>query len=514
MPKLSLFAGAALVAVMLAAAPQISVAKSKEAAGAKASDLAVFRALLDQGYEKARKGDFAGAAESVQSAVDSPAFPQMDADARFSTLYLLAMTELYSDQAQKAYDHMVEASRLSPDSRDGDYWLLLCDITLALDKDEEATDALTTVATTYPDALKGSSSDLVYRVTNAADRLKDDNMRYQRLLIALRAANWTPENPFWTAEDLWFDLFSIYAGKGDEARARELLAGFTEPGSIMKLQVEKRYAAFAPADTDAYPKALDHALETTRALAAAHPDRIQGPVAMAEQLMEINRLPEALKILDDALAKIDAAPKDKPAFTDLDDYLNWTYDQQSRVLRLMGHGDDAVAALRKGRDTGSDGQVSQRINLADLLGELGRPQDALAEVKDMTEEGSSPYGIMSAEEARVCAYAQTSDKTGLDKSLTYMRAHADDGQAPLQSALLCVNDLDGLAKSIIAQLDDPDQRSIALSDLQTYLPEPALSVWAKTLQARRAELLARADLKAAIARYGVIRSYPIFRGDH
>lgn len=517
MPKLSLFAGAALVAVMLAAAPQVSVAKAKETVGAKPGDIALFRALLSQGYQKFEADDYAGAAESLQAAVNNPAFPFLGEKTRYSTLYFLALSENYSDQAEKGYGHLIEAGKVTPDQRDGYYWLVLCSITLKLKKNEEAVDAFTVVATTYPETLAKRGADYAYRVARAAKTLKDDNVRYQRLLLAMRAANYKPDNPFSSAEWVWLDLFKIYADKGDEAHARELLAGFTELSSVMELQIDRRYTAYAPADPNAYKTALDREIAAGRALAAAHPDLIEGAQSLASRLANTNQLPEALKVLDDALARADAAPKDKPAFSDLDEYLAWTLDQRSHVLRLMGRNDDAVAAMKKARDAAlavDSDTISQKINLGGLYVDLGRAQDALSEVKDIDMKFSSTYGVMAAEEVRACAYAQSGDKANLEKSLAYMREHADDGYEAVYSALLCANDIDGLVKMTLTRLEDTEKRIDALSGLQIYLPEPNATPWQKTLEARRAQVEARPEIKAAIAKYGFVRSYPIFRGGH
>ena len=69
---------------------------------------------------------------------------------------------------------------------------------------------------------------------------------------------------------------------------------------------------------------------------------------------------------------------------------------------------------------------------------------------------------MAAEEVRACAYAQLNDQSSLAKSLDYIRSHATDGYGPTRSALLCANDLDGLAAITIARLDDPLLRNDTL----------------------------------------------------
>ncbi|MBP2158392.1 MULTISPECIES: hypothetical protein [Asticcacaulis] len=503
----------AIAAVLTGAPGQALAAKKPDPTAVKPSELSVINAILRQGRAKAEKGDWAGAKESYQSVIDNPVFPRLAPEMRHFAYYVLAAAELYNDEAEAAYTHMVAAAEAAPKKMDGSDWLFFANVAFEAGKSEAAGDAAVRAVTEFPDEVKKADSWRVFSLANRFDDIRDDRVRYQKFLEGLRGINYVPEAAFTTAETLWFDLFTIYADRGDDAKAQGLADGLTESFTVVRRQTDKRYQRFVPAGDDAYVKALEGDIAVARSLMTRHPAKMEGVQSLAETLKNANRLPEALKLADEALAKVDAAPKDKPAFEDLKDYHAWTLGTRSDILMLMGRHDDALAAQTRARDvavTADQDTVSHRINLGGVLNDLGRPADALAEVKEVDSKKTSKYGVMAAEEVRACAHAQRGDKAALATSLDYMRTHADDGENVLQSALLCANEMDEAAKRLIARLDDPLKRGPALARVQTYLPKLQPTAWQKTVDGRLAALIARPDVQAAVVKYGVIRRYPVF----
>jgi tetratricopeptide (TPR) repeat protein len=509
-----LCAGVAIAAVLTCAPGVALAAKKPDPEQIKASELSVINAILRQGRQKAEKGDWAGAKDSYQSVLSNPSFPKLSAEMRHFVYYVLAMAEFYNDEYEPAYIHMVAAAEVAPKEMDASSWIFYARLAAKAGKTAAAGTAAVRAVTDFPDELKNIESWRIFSLASDLEEIKDDRVTYQKYLEALRAAQYVPKDDFSTSESLWFDLFAIYADRGEDAKAQVVADELTEPYTIARRQFDKRYVRFAPKAEDAYAKALAADIADAQAMVAKHPAKIEGIQSLANKLMNNNRLPEALKVIDEALAKADAAPKDKPAFEDVKEYHAWSLSTRASILQLMGRNDDALAAQTKARDiavAADEDTVSHRVNLGGLLNELGKPANALTEVKDVFDDKtSSDYGVMAAEEVRACAHAQLGDKAGLAKSLEFMRAHTDNGETALQSALLCANEMDEAARRLIARLDDPLKRGPALLTLQTYLPRPQPSAWQKMTTSRFAALLARPDVQAAIAKYGSVRNYPVF----
>ncbi|MDC7685145.1 hypothetical protein PQU92_17820 [Asticcacaulis sp. BYS171W] len=475
------------------------------------TDFASLTRLMTQASEQLDKGDTEGAADTLLAVIRHPRFADLPPDGHYATFAALALTLYANGQTQEAYDRMKQAGLAAPALRDADYWFGMADICSELNREEEALDAIIIVAQKWPEPFRALESEYVFSLLTRAKALDDGGARRLKLLEAMYAGKYVPENPFMLAEGLWFDLFDIYVNKGETEKAAALARTFVEFSSLVRIRIDHRYAAFRAAAPLDLSGAVAQSVQRARARTEAHPDLIEGVNFYALELLDANRPAEALKVIDAALKKAQGA---KPPFTDLDEHLNWALDARNSILGKLGRWKEAEAAQVKARDhalaKGED-IVSQKINLGGFYYLQGKPDLALEEVAGVDLTQTSPYGIMAAEEVRACAYAQKGEPDKLKASLDFMKGQAKDGYGPLRSALLCANDQDALAALIVAKLDDPDTRADTLIDVQTYLPEPAPTPIMAELDARRAHVIARPDVQAAVAKYGIILSLPTFR---
>ena len=508
MRKLPLKLAAALLITFTVAGA--AFASPPQAASALSeSDKAAMQVITNQGMAKMRANDSKGAVTEFRTVTDNPKFAQLDGKMRYSILTLLVMAEWNTGDLKAAQTHLDQAGVAAPEKRDLTYWEYALSIGYRLNTPDAVADAVTALATDYPDHLNdGDDRYFLAAVSMAGQR---GGAHFQAALEALQTAGYHPSDPFNNVEYMKMDLVELYVDGGRTADAKALAASLTQPNSILALQADKRFAGFVSPDPARYVQARADAVTAAQNELAGHPDRIEGVNILAMALLDDDRPEDALKVIDTALAKVAAGKPEKPAYSDLDDYLRWVRDARKNALKTLGRWDEAVAAQIKARDAAKTDLVSQRINLADLYVELGRPADALAEVKMVNGTNTSPYGAMAAENARACAYAEQGDKASLTASLAILKTHADAGYGPLIDALRCAGDVDSLAKMDLQRLDDPGQRVAALMELQRWRPEPNMTDWDRKMAQVNDQVAARPEVRAAAEKYGIINTYPMTR---
>jgi len=440
---------------------------------------------------------------------------------RFVVYFLLAVCEQHDGNAEVAYADMVRAGEAEPIARDRAYWQNLALIAAIINKDDVAAEALLNTITSDPAQASDIDVHLIQQVLLDTRKSDDGGVRRQALLQALWQVRYMPKDvmDIDSMQNFWFQLFEIHADNGENKEAREVLASLDQPWLIIGLQADNRYRSFSDGDSRFNDSTAvnEHYIASCRALATAHPRQIGGVLLVANALMSTDHLPEALALLDEALAKTKVAPTDKPAFDDLNINLRWVLDARARVLARLGRWDDVLASQAMARDSAlehGDDVVSQKINLADIYYRLNRPRDAINEIKDLAASSATTYGLMSVEEVHACAYAQLGDKPKLKKALVLMLLHSDEATEPLYSALECANDKDSLAAAIIARLGNPQTRNDELIHVQNYLPEPHSTDFDAIMAQRLHDVLVRPDVRSAITRYGESKSYSVFAREY
>ena len=466
--------------------------------------------LMEQGMARMQANDPRGAVAKFRAVVDNPNFERLQPAARYTTLTLLVSAECDTGDGVAAQKHLDQAGTTAPELRDLNYWEYALSIGYRLNTPDTIAEAVTKLATDYPEHL--NDGDDRYLLA-AIDRVKkhSGSDKYRAVLEALQSARYRPANPFLYAEHLKMDLVRLYVDQGRIEAAKPLAQTLTEPYSIVSMQVDKRFAGFVPSGPDRYLQAGTDTVATARDLVAQHPGKIEAVHKLAEALLDDDQPQEALALTDATLARVAAAPRNKPAFDDIDDQLAWMYDARRRIFEALGGWDEAVAAQIKARDLAKSDPVSQRSNLVKLYVDIGRPSDALAVLKTIDTTRMTPYGIATTEALRACANAQLGDQAGLSESLTVLKAHAEDSYDSLASGLLCAGDIDALAALTIKRLEDPDQRIAVLIDMQTWQPPAHMTAYDKRISQVRDAVYARPEVRAAALRYGVINSYPATR---
>ncbi len=523
----SLCVSGAVLAAVLACISTVPVAAETTTAAPAAHDLSQFasmRALLVSGNSKLQAHDWAGAETDLKAAIANPFFAGLSPKIRYGVYYGVAQLQVAARDYSQAYQNLLTAGTVAPELRDSAYWAILTKAAGAAGEKTAAADALTNLIVGDPSLLSkgGDRADyLVRSVVIGVHPVTDNGDRELKLLEAMWAIHYVPNNPFWTDEQHWFHLFELYVARNQDAKAREVLAALREPVSVIKLHADRRYMAYAPYGPykGNYADAIAAYVADARTLAAAHPDKLEGQLLIANRLTVTNHPELALSVLDAARTRINQAPAGKPAFDDVARQLNWLLDQRARALRHIETSDHvvdekAVAAAREEARVASDRSgsdpISQHVNLADTYYQTGRSQEAIDTLAEVDVTRASPYGRMAVLEARACAYAGLNDLSKTAEILADMKTHRDDSPMLLREAMLCNNDLDGVAAMMIADLDNPTTRNLTLVQLQEYQRTHEETAFLDKQDERDNAVRARPDVQAAIARYGTIQSYPSF----
>ena len=509
MKRIAIAVFAALLIGLTPAFGTASSSDSEKKTGAGADVLRERAALKDIiAQTQQTHPDAAAIRDALKTLIADPSFWSLTDTERHAG-YVLYGAVLYDlKDYLGAKDQIVQATQMA-DAGDFD-WGLRASNSFYLRDFVDVARAVTKLAQSWPKKLADFNDDAFLTIAREAATHRDADDVTLAYVSAMHAIHWKPVDPFKNADSLWVVETRLKLERGDSDGAKAAAADLQSPATFVELRSDKRFDTViqaAPAHFDV-AKANAAMLAEVRAKVAAAPDKLEGVNTLADLLLGQDHADEALAAVSDALARL----KDKPdAFSDTDDYVNWSHDVRSRALFALGRSDEALAAMAQGAAHSENGavNVSQSINLADSYDDFDKPNEALAAVAGLDFSNASPYGRMALEDARACALVQLGNKTALDPVLAYMKAHVADGAQPYLNAMLCAGDLDAVAAEIVAELDDPARRQAMLFRLQDFLPDRHPSPRESAKHAAWLAVRGRPDVVAAIARVGRVESYPL-----
>jgi tetratricopeptide (TPR) repeat protein len=468
-------------------------------------------AVLERGRKATVARDFAEAGKAFDGAFQMPAFLQLPKPDQLNAFWNAALADDGRQDHLAAHEFIVIATGY-PDAS-GDHWVMRAQTASWVDAWADAALSIGTVAREYPAELPEIGHETIQWVALNMDRDKKLAGDRLEMLKALFAARFQLE---WHVEPsgLWCDLVLDALARNDMVRAREVLKRIMDPRTLVRMRVDRRYDALlrsAPRSFDVEAAAQAQARRLRQEM-EANPGSLGPAVQYMYALFNLGAYQDAVTLADRLVAKSAAAPRDKPAFDDLADQLNWVFDLKSRALRGLGRWDEALAAQEeaRGQRESSNDKVSQAINLGFSYNLHDRPQDALKSLEGIDWARSlSPFGRMQLQYVRFEAYLQLGDRAEAEKVFAYLRENKLDASGTWQDAMLEWGDLDGAAAQYIARLQDPEQRSHALLAAQRFIPVPRLPREAEDI-ARWQALLDRPDVSVAINQVGRREKVPLF----
>lgn len=475
---------------------------------AKYETIEAYVEALKAAFGKLEKEQCAGAVKRLPAFIDDKFFASLKVEGQRAVLNALADCAWEMRDYRTAFDAFGKLGPIT-DTPD-DTWRGRIHMALALDDGTAALSAFQTLAKVHPEGLSTLSLNIVFTLIREARKLAGGDERAFGIYQTLAAAKYVPPEPLEGIEGLQVDHARelLRRRKVEEARAR--VAGITDLESVIGMDIDLTFDALTGAQSKApnYAALIAAHIAASERVVKARPKALNAVNALIHTYLSTGKLSEALALADKTLVTIAKNPK---AFEDTEKAKNWTGNARAYALLALGRSDEAVAAMRGAKKLGEYGEknVSQAINLALILVDLGRGEEAVAELKDVGD--ASEFGKMFLHATKACAAAQKNDVKTLKSELDYLRTHEADNIGARQRALICANDADEAAALIVRRLNDPTERTSALFLAQNWTLQSSDGTYGAVLRERLALILARAEVKAAVAKYGRVRDIPLAR---
>ena len=374
--------------------------------------------------------------------------------------------------------------------------------------DLDAIRALTVLAERWPQQLAATDPRLVRAVASEAMRGEDDGIR---LLTALFKAHWTIPN-VGEPSVLWSEFALLLLEGGDAKFAKEVALRVTDAQSLVVMRADARFDGLIGADRGRFDPATAATAEIARAQEQLRSsrDRIAPILTLSRAFAANNRCAEALEIADAAIARASGPTAEEKPFLDVGEQLVWLLDERSRYLACLGRWEESVRQRSRASILTERGgpNTSQMINFAHLLVTVGRSADALRALEDVGP--MSEYGRMEETWARLRAHAQLGNAEGVRTALAYLEEHRDVSLDVYLDALVDGGEIEKTAQLLIELLADRRARTGILVRLQRYAESPLTPVGIERKE-RWDSVVARPDVRAAVARVGRLETYPSLR---
>jgi hypothetical protein len=233
---------------------------------------------------------------------------------------------------------------------------------------------------------------------------------------------------------------------------------------------------------------------------------LSGRIALIRAFAILNKPQDALSVVDDTLLAIAHASRAQAAFDDMGEvevFEGW----KDTVLASVGRVDEGIGGLSSVASCNCSGQAV--LQLARMLIEAGRTQDAQHWLENMGQDRLGPEDRMTLAQSKACVAAQRGESVGVAKGLEFLAEHESWKPAARIEAMVCANQLDAAAAALAAQLADPKMRLAALGAIQSYAPAPHASSYVATMRARWVKLAAMPEVQAQVSKVGRINRYEL-----
>jgi len=299
--------------------------------------------------------------------------------------------------------------------------------------------------------------------------------------------------------------------RGDQAGAKKLVFALRTASPVLETLIVRKWDPIRDTGDPAERLAQSIAAsdEATRQAHFEKPDDLELLLRRAQFLRSVGKEAEALQLM---LPKTENLEWIKEQGEDA----YWIANEASYALIALKREKEAVTLMERLLSISlaenpmlismAINSIGVRIDAGDFRGAADYAELLATRHADM----ASPYGDMWMWEGAVCAHTHAGSPDRAGPWLAKLKAGEKDNPAALTRALLCVNDLDGAAASVIRRLNGDDPEDM-LKALQDYTIGPDLPRTRKLLEDRLREVIARPGVQAAIASKGRLMKVPLSR---
>ncbi len=458
------------------------------------------QAALQEAIDKVERDRPEEAAAILAAAMQAPTWARASADVRYRASLLAGLIALDREQFVAARALLAEATAFP--QADAEDWRNRLEAAYRAKDYTDAAYSLARIARSWPTALAGLNQGAILQL---ADGVKATGQAepYRNLLEALFDARW--QGGKGEPDALWMDLARLLLADGKTRKAAEVASAVHAPRQVVAMRIDRAFDPLARGDRFDVGRASAAALREAEARRIAEPAKLLAVTRLQGHLSDAGQFERVIALADQVMATA-RGPAGSEAWADFDEEYAWVLDARAEALANLGRWDEALRQREKAarRPEGGGMNVSQVINLGNLLNQLGRP----AEARDAIEEIGSPSPFGRMQLAMVCLEAalQEQDASAVAQQLAYLREHRDDAIGTWQLALLHSGDVEGAAALLVERLTRPEWRAEALAEMQEYLP-----VARTPIQRRHAEqwrqLLVRPEVRAAARKVGRIGKF-------
>jgi hypothetical protein len=418
-----------------------------------------------------------------------------------------------SGQAQEALAQATRLTRTSPGDPDLHYLTFLLGLETGSDRTLEELELADRSIRSEAHRIafrEALDTDTVFHFLRPFHHAKD-KAKTARAAQTLLNLGWPGPHKLDLADSLRFQVAEGLLVQGDVAGAKRQIFALQSTRPVLRTLISRKWDAVRESGdpNERLAQAIAASDEASASALRQNPGDPELLLARSQALRSVGKDSEALQLLLPKAENLEWVKENgENGF--------WVVNEAAYALTAVKREKEAVALMQELLSLGlaeHPALINMAINSAGIRADSGDYRGAANYATLLATEHAdiaSPYGHMWMWAVAACGHALAGDSQAAGPWLAKLKAGEADNPAALTRSLLCANDIDGAAASVIRRLegDDPDDMLIALQD---YSEGAELSPAARILEGRLRQVVSRPDVQAAIAKHGRVMKVPLSR---